>query len=70
MLADVSGLRIELPQIEETGCFGAALAARVDAGVYSNFSDAQRSLQHPTHAIAGRRRAGGYQRKYCANTRI
>lgn len=29
MLADVSGLRIELPQVEETGCFGAALAARV-----------------------------------------
>lgn len=26
MLADVSGLRIELPQVEETGCFGAALA--------------------------------------------
>lgn len=25
MLADVSGLRIELPQVEETGCFGAAL---------------------------------------------
>lgn len=22
MLADVSGLRIELPQVEETGCFG------------------------------------------------
>ncbi len=32
MLADVSGLRIELPQVEETGCFGAALAARVGTG--------------------------------------
>ncbi|SPX20135.1 L-xylulose/3-keto-L-gulonate kinase [Escherichia coli] len=32
MLADVSGLRIELPQVEETGCFGAALAARVAPG--------------------------------------
>lgn len=32
MLADVSGLRIELPQVEETGCFGAALAARVVPG--------------------------------------
>lgn len=65
MLADVSGLRIELPQVEETGCFGAALAARVGTGVYHNFSDAQRSLKHPvrtllpdmtTHAL--------YQRKY------
>ena len=28
MLADVSGLAIALPQVEETGCSGAALAAR------------------------------------------
>jgi L-xylulokinase len=34
MLADVSGLAIELPQVEETGCFGAALAALVGTGVY------------------------------------
>ena len=27
MLADVSGLAIALPQVEETGCSGAALAA-------------------------------------------
>ncbi len=47
MLADVSGLRIELPQVEETGCFGAALAARVGTGVYHNFSEAQRDLRHP-----------------------
>lgn len=46
MLADVSGLRIELPQVEETGCFGAALAARVGTRVYRDFSEAQRDLQH------------------------
>lgn len=46
MLADVSGLRIELPQVEETGCFGAALAARVGTGVYRDFHEAQRDLQH------------------------
>lgn len=51
MLADVSGLRIELPQVEETGCFGAALAARVGTGVYHNFSEAQRDLQHPVRTL-------------------
>ncbi|MDR4050752.1 MAG: FGGY-family carbohydrate kinase, partial [Citrobacter sp.] len=65
MLADVSGLRIELPQIEETGCFGAALAARVGTGVYSNFSDAQRSLQHPVRTLLPDTAAqASYQRKY------
>ncbi len=54
MLADVSGLRIELPQVEETGCFGAALAARVGTGVYRDFSEAQRDLQAPgAHPAAG-----------------
>jgi L-xylulokinase len=44
MLADVSGLPVELPQVEETGCFGAAIAALVGTGVYPNFSDAQQTL--------------------------
>ncbi|WP_410750151.1 FGGY-family carbohydrate kinase [Citrobacter sp. U14242] len=65
MLADVSGLRIELPQVEETGCFGAALAARVGTGVYPNFSDAQRSLQHPIRTLLPDMTAHArYQRKY------
>ena len=65
MLADVSGLRIELPQIEETGCFGAALAARVGTGVYSNFSDAQRNQQHPVRTLLPDAAAqASYQRKY------
>lgn len=65
MLADVSGLRIELPQIEETDCFGAALAARVGTGVYHNFSDAQRSLQHPVRTLLPDATAhASYQRKY------
>lgn len=51
MLADVSGLRIELPQVEETGCFGAALAARVGTGVDHNFSEAQRDLRHPVRTL-------------------
>jgi L-xylulokinase len=65
MLADVSGLRVELPQIEETGCFGAALAARVGTGVYRNFSEALRSLQHPVRTLLPDMAAHRlYQRKY------
>ena len=51
MLADVSGLRVELPQVEETGCFGAALTARVGTGVYRDFNDACRHFQHPVRTL-------------------
>lgn len=65
MLADVSGLRIELPQVEETGCFGAALAARVGTGVYRSFSEAQRALKHPVRTLLPDMTAyARYQRKY------
>ncbi|MGG8291911.1 FGGY-family carbohydrate kinase [Klebsiella sp. 141130] len=65
MLADVSGLRIELPQVEETGCFGAALAARVGTGVYRHFREALSSLQHPVRTLQPDMTAHRlYQRKY------
>ncbi|EAX6229029.1 carbohydrate kinase [Salmonella enterica] len=65
MLADVSGLRIELPQVEETGCFGAALAARVGTSVYRSFSEAQRALEHPIRTLLPDMTAHArYQRKY------
>lgn len=65
MLADVSSLRIELPQVEETGCFGAALAARVGIGVYRSFSEAQRALEHPIRTLLPDMTAHArYQRKY------
>lgn len=51
MLADVSGLPIELPQVEETGCLGAALAALVGCGVYSDFKQAQGQLSHDIQRI-------------------
>ncbi|HBB7365081.1 TPA: hypothetical protein KCG98_002701 [Escherichia coli] len=61
----VSGLRIELPQVEETGCFGAALAARVGTGVYRDFSEAQRDLQHPVRTLLPDMTAHQlYQQKY------
>lgn len=54
-----------LPQVEETGCFGAALAARVGTGVYRDFSEAQRDLQHPVRTLLPDMTAHQlYQQKY------
>ena len=65
MLADVSGLAIELPQVEETGCAGAALAALVGTGIYPDFRTAQRHLNHPIRVIEPDMQAHlAYQRKY------
>jgi L-xylulokinase len=64
MLADVSGLAIELPQVEETGCFGAALAALVGTGVYPDFQ--RRSAPQTRHSVIDpdMRAHAAYQRKY------
>ncbi|RJT42186.1 FGGY-family carbohydrate kinase [Rahnella woolbedingensis] len=51
MLADVSGMPVELPQIEETGCLGAALAAMVGTGVYSTFAQAQQHLNYEVRRL-------------------
>ena len=32
MLADLSGMRLEIPQVEETGCLGAAMMAMQGTG--------------------------------------
>lgn len=65
MLSDVSGLTVELPQVEETGCFGAALAARVGTGIYADFASAQRSLKLEVRTITPDGNAhAAYQRKY------
>lgn len=45
MLADVSGLRIELPKIDETGCLGAALCAAVGTGEFGDFWQAMRGIR-------------------------
>ncbi|WP_075183119.1 FGGY-family carbohydrate kinase [Pantoea sp. 1.19] len=44
MFADISGLPVELPQVEETGCLGAAMAAMVGSGAYTHFAAAQRAM--------------------------
>ncbi|HHG8770891.1 TPA: FGGY-family carbohydrate kinase [Raoultella planticola] len=65
MLADVSGLAIELPQVEETGCSGAALAALVGTGMYRDFHAAQRAIRHEVRTIEPDMAAhSAYQRKY------
>ena len=65
MLADVSGLTVELPQLEETGCFGAALAAQVGTGLYTDFDDARRTLKHGIRTLTPDMAAhAAYQRKY------
>ncbi len=65
MLADVSGLAIALPQVEETGCSGAALAALVGTGVYPDFYAAQHALRHDIRVIEPDMHAhAAYQRKY------
>ena len=65
MLADVSSLPLELPQIEETGCFGAALVAQVGTGVYASIHEAQRSLTWDLRTVTPDAAAhANYQRKY------
>lgn len=44
MFADASGLPVEIPQIEESGCLGAALAAMTGTGAYPSLQQAQRGL--------------------------
>ena len=51
MFADISGLPVELPQVEETGCLGASLAAMVGTGRFADFSDAQQALTPQLHTL-------------------
>lgn len=44
MLADLSGLTIEVPQVEETGCLGAALMAMVGDGIFKDARTAQQQI--------------------------
>ncbi|MCS3432711.1 FGGY-family carbohydrate kinase [Klebsiella sp. BIGb0407] len=44
MFADISGLPVEIPQIEESGCLGAALVAMTGTGAYASLQQAQKAL--------------------------
>ncbi|MDC9593351.1 FGGY-family carbohydrate kinase [Xenorhabdus sp. IM139775] len=51
MFADTSNLPVELPQVKETGCLGAALAAFVGTGHYKDFTEAQQNLDYPLYTL-------------------
>lgn len=65
MFADVSGLPVELPQVEETGCLGAAMAAMVGTGAFSDFAAAQWALAPRIETVLPDPAAqDAYHRKY------
>lgn len=63
--ADISGLPIELPQIEETGCLGAAMAAMVGSGAFIDFTAAQQALSpRIDHVTPDESFRDAYDKKY------
>lgn len=65
LLADVTGLLVEVPEVDETGCLGSAMAAAVGAGVYPNFSTAIARFKFPLKTVEPDRKAfDAYQTKY------
>ena len=51
IFADCAGLPVELPQVEETGCLGAALAAAVGTGTFSDFFTAIKAVRPEMRTI-------------------
>ncbi len=51
ILADLSGMPVELPLVEETGCTGAALAAAVSCGIFHSMKEAAGLFAKPGDAI-------------------
>lgn len=65
MFADISGLPVEIPQIEESGCLGAALVAMTGTGAHASLQQAQRYLNPATVCYQpDRERHAKYQQKY------
>lgn len=69
ILADLSGLTVEIPQVEETGCLGAALMAMQGDETIKNTKTAQRQivnqlvtvLPEPSHQAKYRKKYQQYQ---------
>ncbi|MBB5193560.1 L-xylulokinase [Silvimonas terrae] len=65
MLSDMSGLPVEIPAVEETGCLGAALATAVGLGVHADFQSAVLATATPLTVIhADPTARDAYQHKY------
>ncbi len=62
MLADLTGLTLEIPQIEETGCFGAALMAM--QGVQKQGKDAMIAQVDMQTILPSKQNFALYQEKY------
>lgn len=65
ILADLTGLTVEIPQVEETGCLGAALVAMVGLRVYSDCQSAQSAVKNQKVFVLPDKSAyDKYQQKY------
>lgn len=51
MLADLTGKRLCIPEVNETGCLGAALMAMVGAGAYSSVEQARGAIATPVRFV-------------------
>lgn len=65
ILADLSGLTVEVPQVEETGCFGAALMAMVSDGTFKDSNSALQQISNQLVTVQPDKSAQAkYQAKY------
>ncbi len=65
LMADVSGLPVEIPEIEETGCVGSAMAAAVGSGHFKDFRSAIDAFNLPVRTVEPDKTAyRAYQDKY------
>jgi L-xylulokinase len=67
MVADISEMPVEVMNVKESGCLGAAVAAAVGSGVYPTFVDAMASMCPTGERLEPDRQAAPrYREKYAA----
>ena len=62
--ANVSGLPIIIPEVDEAACLGAALLAGIGAGVYKDFNDAKEQVHYSSTTITFDESAHRIYRKF------
>lgn len=71
MMADISGLPVEIPEIEETGCVGSAMAASVGTGTFADFRSAISAFNLPVRTIDPDKKIyQAYQDKYAKYVKL
>ena len=74
MVADISEMPVEVIDVKESGCLGAAIAAAVGSGVYASFSEAMAAMCpsarriEPDKAVSDRYREKYHQFRALAQT--